>query len=107
MWLARTRSCGFNTTRHSLSMSDDPVPRLKQQLAQLLVERVAGWSQTYAADLLGTDQPRVSDLRRGRLDRISLEQLIRLLGRVGGSIELKVSWSSRHSYLYAHPKKPW
>ena len=88
-------------------MSDDPVPPLKQQLAQLLVERVAGWSQIYAADLLGTDQPRVSDLRRGRLDRISLEQLIRLLGRVGGSIELKVSWSSRHSSLYAQPKEPW
>jgi len=88
-------------------MSDDPVPPLKQQLAQLLVERVAGWSQIYAADLLGTDQPRVSDLRRGRLDRISLEQLIRLLGRVGGSIELRVSWSRRHSSLYAQPKEPW
>jgi len=88
-------------------MSDDAVPALKQQLAQLLVERVAGWSQMYAAELLGIDQPRVSDLRRGRLDRISLEQLIRLLGRVGGSIELHVSWSSRHSFLYAQPKEPW
>jgi predicted XRE-type DNA-binding protein len=88
-------------------MSADPVPPLKQQLAQLLVERVAGWSQIYAADLLGTDQPRVSDLRRGRLDRISLEQLVRLLERVGGSIELQVSWSSRHSSLYARPKEPW
>ena len=82
-------------------MSDDAVPALKQQLAQLLVERVAGWSQIYAAALLGTDQPRLSDLRRGRLDRISLEQLIRLVGRVGGSIELQVSWSSRDSFLYA------
>ena len=65
----------------------------------------AGWSQTYAADLLGTDQSRVSDLRRGRLDRISLEQLVRFLGRIGGSIELQITWSSRHSYLHAQPKK--
>jgi len=53
-------------------MSDDPVPPLKQQLAQLLVERVAGWSQIYAADLLGTDQPRVSDLRRRRNEAMAV-----------------------------------
>ena len=88
-------------------MSDDPIPTIKRHLAHQLIERVEGWSQTYAAALIGTDQPRLSDLRRGRLDRISLEQLIRLLGRVGGSIELHVSWSARHSYLYTQPKKPW
>ncbi|MFL5615828.1 MAG: helix-turn-helix domain-containing protein [Gemmatimonadaceae bacterium] len=84
-----------------LTMSEDPVPDLKRQLPRQLVARLEGWSQTDAAALIGTDQPRISDLRRGRLDRISLEQLIRLLGRVGGSIELGVSWSSQHSYLYA------
>ena len=72
-------------------MSDDAVPALKRHLAQQLVGRLEGWSQTDAAGLVGTDQPRISDLRRGRLDRISLEQLVRLLGRVGGSIEVQVS----------------
>jgi predicted XRE-type DNA-binding protein len=86
-------------------VSDDAVPTLKRQLAQQLVGRVEGWSQTYAAALLGTDQPRISDLRRGRLDRISLEQLVRFIGRVGGSIELQINWSSRHSFLYSQWKK--
>jgi predicted XRE-type DNA-binding protein len=86
-------------------MSDDAVPTLKQQLAQHLIGRLAGWSQAHAAVLVRTDQPRISDLRRGRLDRVSLEQLVRFLGRVGGSIELQVSWSSRHRYLYEQPKQ--
>jgi predicted XRE-type DNA-binding protein len=86
-------------------VSDDAIPALKRHLAQQLVKRLDGWSQTDAAALVGTDQPRISDLRRGRLDRISLEQLIRLLGRVGGSIELQVSWSARHRFLYAVPKE--
>jgi predicted XRE-type DNA-binding protein len=87
-------------------VSDDAIPALKRHLAQQLVGRLEGWSQTHAAALLGTDQPRMSDLRRGRLDRISLEQLVRFVGRVGGSIELQVSWSSRHSFLYARWKQP-
>ena len=86
-------------------MIDDPVPALKRHLARQLVGRLDGWSQTDAAGLLGTDQPRISDLRRGRLDRFSLEQLVRLLGRVGGSIELQISWSSRRSFLYAQTKQ--
>ena len=86
-------------------MSDDAVPALKRHLAQQLVKRLDGWSQTNAASLVGTDQPGISDLRRGRLDRISLEQLVRLLGRVGGSIEVQVSWSLRDSFLYARRKE--
>jgi predicted XRE-type DNA-binding protein len=86
-------------------VSDDAVPALKRHLAQQLVGRLEGWSQTDAAALVGTDQPRISDLRRGRLDRLSLEQLVRFLGRVGGSIELQVSWRSRPSVLYALRKQ--
>jgi predicted XRE-type DNA-binding protein len=85
-------------------VSDDPVPALKRHLAQQLIQRLEGWSQTDAAGLIGTDQPRISDLRRGHLDRFSLEQLVRFLGRVGGSIEVQVSWSTRDSFLYARPK---
>jgi len=99
------RAEGSQEHHRSLPVTDDPVHALKRHLAQQLVERLEGWSQTDAAGLIGTDQPRVSDLRRGRLDRFSLEQLVRFLGRVGGSIELKVSWSSRDSFLYALPKQ--
>ena len=81
--------------------TDDPIPALKQQLGQLLVERVEGWSHTYAAGLLGTDHARVSNLRRGRLERFSLEQLIRFTIRVEGTVELRVEWTNRRAYLFA------
>jgi predicted XRE-type DNA-binding protein len=80
--------------------TDDPIPALKRQLAELLVERLEGWSQTYAAHLLGIDQPRLSNLRRGRLERFSLEQLIRFVVRVEGTVELQVKWTNRRAYLF-------
>jgi predicted XRE-type DNA-binding protein len=84
---------------------EDPIPPLKRQLAQLVVERIDGWSQIYAAELLGTDQPRLSDLRRGRLDRFSLEQLIRFVSRVYGQVEIRVEWQRRHAFLFAPVSK--
>ena len=74
---------------------EDPVPVLKIQLANLIVRRIAGWTQVNAASLLNTSQPRVSDLRNGRLERFSLEQLVRLVRRVEGFIELRVEWGPR------------
>jgi predicted XRE-type DNA-binding protein len=74
---------------------EDPVPVLKIQLANLIVRRIAGWTQVNAACLLNTSQPRVSDLRNGRLERFSLEQLVRLARRVEGFIELRVEWGPR------------
>jgi predicted XRE-type DNA-binding protein len=74
---------------------EDPVPVLKIQLANLIVRRIAGWTQVNAASLLSTSQPRVSDLRNGRLERFSLEQLVRLVRRVEGFVELRVEWGPR------------
>ena len=70
----------------------DPVPALKQQIANALVERLDGWTQAMAAELLRTDQPRVSDLRNGRLHRLSLEQLIRFAARVHGTVSIDIAW---------------
>jgi predicted XRE-type DNA-binding protein len=73
----------------------DPIPQLKEQLARELVARVDGWTLEYAASFLGTDAPRMSNLRRGRLERFSLEQLIRLINWDHGTVGLQVTWSSR------------
>jgi predicted XRE-type DNA-binding protein len=85
--------------------AEDPIPALKRHLAHLVVERIHGWSQIYAALLLGTDQPRLSDLCRGRLDRFSLEQLIRFVSRVDGQVEIRVEWQRRHAFLIAPVQK--
>jgi predicted XRE-type DNA-binding protein len=77
----------------------DPIPLLKEQLAREIVLRVDGWTQDLAASLLGTDPPRLSDLRRGRLDRFSLQRLIRLISHDHGTVTVQVTWASRWQKL--------
>jgi len=69
----------------------DPIPKLKQEAAAKIVALLDEWSWQNAAALIGTDQPRVSDLRRGKLDRFSLETLIRFLTRLRQRVELQVT----------------
>jgi predicted XRE-type DNA-binding protein len=49
-----------------------------------------GWRASDICGILGTDPPRVSDLRRGRLERFSLETLIRFASRMRRRVELVV-----------------
>ena len=72
----------------------DPVPALKQQVAAAVVAQLDQWTQPMAAELLRTDQPRVSDLRNGKLERFSLERLIRFAARRGGTVSISITWSS-------------
>lgn len=39
---------------------------------------------------MGIDPPRLSDLRHGRIERFSLERLIRILDAVGQTVTLQV-----------------
>lgn len=47
------------------------------------------------AVLIGTDARRVMEIRRGKLDRFSLETLIRYLTRLGQRVELRISGDKR------------
>ena len=42
-----------------------------------------GMTQAKAAKLLGVTQPRMSDLKRGKIDRFSVDSLVEMLGRAG------------------------
>jgi predicted XRE-type DNA-binding protein len=77
----------------------DPIPPLKDELARAVVDRLEGWSQDNAADLLDTDQPRMSDLRNGRLARFSLERLIRFALRLGADVHITVTWTARRRWI--------
>jgi len=48
-------------------------------------------NQTEAAAVLGTTQPKVSDLLRGRLDGFSIERLIRFLNALDRDVRILVS----------------
>jgi predicted XRE-type DNA-binding protein len=66
---------------------------LKAQLAlkvQQLIEQ-KGMTQTEIAPLLGLDQPKVSNLMRGRLAGFSVERLFGILNRLGHNVEVRIS----------------
>ncbi len=72
---------------------DEPAEALaKSELAALIARalRTRGLTQAAAAKLLGTDQPKVSELLRGRLTRFSTERLMTLLTRLGRNVEIVV-----------------
>ena len=52
---------------------------------------VAGWNGDDIGAYLRTDHSRIADLRRRRLERFSLETLLRLLDRAGMQVELRVT----------------
>ncbi len=50
-----------------------------------------GLKQAEAAKILGVTQPRVSDLRRGRIDLFSTDALIDMLARLGIRVRVVLS----------------
>lgn len=69
----------------------DPIPDLKREVAAALAELLAPWGAHEAAALLGTHAQRIMEIRRGKLERYSLEMLIRYLTRLGRRVELHVT----------------
>jgi predicted XRE-type DNA-binding protein len=56
---------------------------------------MSGWTTSQLTFRLRIDQPRISDLRRGRLERFSLERLIRLVHEMGWRVELTLAQGRR------------
>jgi predicted XRE-type DNA-binding protein len=79
---------------------EDPVPGLKRRVADEILVLTDGWSQSYAASFMHVSQSRVSDLRRGNLDRVSLERLAQCLSHLGREIEIT---TRRAAGLSVHP----
>jgi len=61
---------------------------LMRQISEMI--RARGLTQAAAARLLGTTQPTVSDLVRGKLSQFSLERLIAFLNALGQDVEITV-----------------
>ena len=93
-----------------------PNPELAMAKAKLATEilqiiRKRNLTQTQAAELIGIQQPRVSNIVRGRLDEISLEALMDYLSRLGSTIEISVTSPSlgsndvpaTHTFVYSEP----
>ncbi len=75
---------------HERMPYSDPIPELKRQLGAAIAPLVTGWNADDIGAFIGTDRARISELRRGKLDRFSLETLIRYLDRLRRTVELRV-----------------
>ncbi len=51
-------------------------------------------TQVEAAELMGTSQPRVSDLMRGRINQFTIDALVNMLSRAGIEVELEIPESA-------------
>lgn len=66
--------------------------RARSELMNALEKYIksAKWTQTEAAAHLGVTQPRISDLRRGKLSQFGLDHLVNMLARAGLAIDIRV-----------------
>jgi predicted XRE-type DNA-binding protein len=62
--------------------------RLAQEISALIAD--AGLTQMAAAKILGIDQPKVSNLMRGRLKDFSMSRLFEFLNKLGQDIQISV-----------------
>ena len=71
-------------------MPDDHISAIKRQLADEILALAAETNMHVAARRFGIGVPRMSDLRHGRIDRFSVERLIRILATVDRQVELTI-----------------
>lgn len=59
-----------------------------------------GLTQAQAAELVGLKQPDISNLKGARLDNFTIDRLLRILRRLGHTVQLQVSEEiSDHAHL--------
>lgn len=62
--------------------------RLAIEIGQMIRRR--GLTQSQAASMLGVDQPRVSALMRGHLEKFSMEKLCGYLRALGCDVDIRI-----------------
>ena len=78
------------------ALYDDPARAESLRIKSELMVRVEKYIQENeliqkeAAEILGVSQPRVSDLVRGKIDRVTIDMLINMLSRVGIKVNIKI-----------------
>jgi predicted XRE-type DNA-binding protein len=80
-----------------LGLPDADELLIKAQLAVSIAELIEqkGWNQTETARRIGVDQPKVSNLLRGRLSGFSSDRLFAILNKLGHSVEVRISAKER------------
>ena len=78
-----------------LFKAPDPIPALKRQLANSIVEKTRGWPKYDVQVMLFIEAARISNIRQGRLGRLSLQRLIRLHAQMQCDVTMHIAPSRR------------
>ena len=96
------RSSGNVFEDIGLGQSDELLVKseIAARIAVIIEKR--GLTQAKAAEILGMDQPGVSDLVRGRLRRFSSDRLFRFLNALGQDVRIVIVPRPPHSRRIGH-----
>jgi predicted XRE-type DNA-binding protein len=91
--MAAVKSCG--NVFADLGFDEQEAANLKLR-SQLMIEvekdlMEKKLTQQAAAELLGISQPRVSDLKRGKVDKFTIDALVNFLTRLGHDVSVRVA----------------
>jgi len=79
------------------ALETNPVERANLKLrSQLMIAlsiyvKESGMTQSQAAKKLGTTQPRLNDVLKGKIDKCTVDRLVNMLSMVGFEISIDIS----------------
>ena len=79
------------------ALENDPVIAANMKLRSRLMIEIAqyvkqsGLTQKEAASQLGTTQPRLNDVLKGKIDKCTVDRLVNMLSSAGFDVDLNVS----------------
>ena len=85
-----TKSCG--NVFEDLGLPNAGERKVKADIALKISTMITrqGFTQKQAAKVLGVDQPRVSDLMRGKLSGFTVDRLLGYINTLGSDVEIVV-----------------
>ncbi|MFC4525107.1 XRE family transcriptional regulator [Dyella halodurans] len=88
-----TRSSGNVFVDLGFAEPEARVHKMRSELMIAIEKMIADQhlSQTEAAQVLKVSQSRVSDLRRGKVEKFSLDMLVTFAARMGRKVQIKVA----------------
>ena len=92
------KDLGIRNPEEALAKSN-----LAQEIHEIIKSRKL--TQKQAAEILGIDQPKISDIVQGNLAKYSLDRLMRFLRLLGNDIEIRVKKSKRAARPKLHVVK--
>ncbi|GAY17629.1 helix-turn-helix domain-containing protein [Mycobacterium sp. shizuoka-1] len=85
---------GLRPTPHHEAINMDVRAQLMSAINEQIVNN--GWTQSEAAEKLNVNQPRISYLVSGQIERFSVDALLNMAALAGLQIELTVKPATQH-----------